>query len=46
MCVCVAVSPPVQVVVCGSLDELHQVVYVYLCSGLSPCSGRGLWLPG
>ena len=46
MCVCVAVCLPVQVVVCGSLDELHQVVYVYLCSGLSPCSGGGLWLPG
>ena len=46
MCVCVLVSPPVQVVVCGSLDELHQVVYVCLCSGLSPCSGGGVWLPG
>ena len=46
MCICVAVCLPVQVVACGSLDELHQVVYVYLCSGLSPCSGSGLWLPG
>ena len=36
MCICVAVCPPVQVVACGSLDELHQVVYVCLCSGLSP----------
>ena len=26
MCICIAVCLPVQVVVCGSLDELHQLV--------------------